>query len=318
MPAHTISDEVSHAAALAYEAIAINLLDAEVVEASDIGSYAIELALQGWEVFPLRGKIPAIKGGRGVLDATNDVVTVTKLWGKEYAGCNIGARVPESMFVLDVDPRNGGADSLAALEAEHGALPETLTVVTGRGDGGTHRYFRRPQGKLSSRRLGAGLDVKTDTGYCVMPPSIHPDTWNPYQWIQRPVAAPPEWLMDLLLPAAVQPMLQPRKMTTFTGPSIADAFGAATSWSEILIPHRWTLVSGDGDEDGSRWKHPAATSPSSATVKNGCLFVYTPNTRFAITEASDPHGYTKFRAYATLDHGGDMSSAARAIRGVAA
>lgn len=314
----TVTDELSHTATLAYEAIAINMLGAEIVESNDLGSYAVELALRGWQVFPLRGKIPAIRGGRGVLDATNDVVTVTKWWGHDYTGCNIGARVPESMFVLDIDPRNGGADSLAALEAEHGALPETLTVVTGRGDGGRHMYFRRPAGKLSSRRLGAGVDVKTDSGYCVMPPSRHPDTWEPYRWIQRPVATPPRWLLDLMLPEVVQPILKPRTFTSYTGTSIADAFGAATSWSEILIPHRWTLVSGDGEQDGSRWRHPQATSASSATVRNGCLFVYSPNTAFAVTEAADPHGYTKFRAYAVLNHAGDLSAAARSLREVAA
>jgi hypothetical protein len=34
------------------------------------------------------------------------------------------------------------------------------------------------------------------------------------------------------------------------------------------------------------------------------------------TTAGDVHGYTKFRATAVLDHGGDLSAAARALRGV--
>ena len=46
---------------------------------------------------------------------------------------------------------------------------------------------------------------------------------------------------------------------------------------------------------------PTHTSACSATIKNGCLFVYTPNTPFDVTEPGDPHGYTKFRAYAVLE-----------------
>jgi hypothetical protein len=47
------------------------------------------------------------------------------------------------------------------------------------------------------------------------------------------------------------------------------------------------------------------------------LFVYSPNTPFDVTEAGHPKGYTKFKAYAILNHAGDMSAAARALRGVA-
>ena len=51
-----------------------------VEESSDMGAYAIELACHDWGVFPLRGKIPAIAGGRGVLDATTDLHQVAAWW----------------------------------------------------------------------------------------------------------------------------------------------------------------------------------------------------------------------------------------------
>jgi hypothetical protein len=68
--------------------------------------------------------------------------------------------------------------------------------------------------------------------------------------------------------------------------------------------------------DGARWLHQDATSDCSATVRHGCLFVYSKNTPFEVTEAGVPCGYTRFRAYAVLDHGGDLPSAARAMRDV--
>lgn len=293
-------------------------LGADIIRSDDIGFHAVEYAVRNWAVFPLRGKFPAIPkeaGGRGVLDATTDLETITRWWSGPCAGANIGGRVPEGMFVLDTDPRHDGLTTLKTLETRYGALPDTLTTVSGRGDGGTHRFYRRPVGKLSSKRLGPGIDVKTSTGYVVLPPSIHPDSRKPYTRIDAPIADPPEWLVELLLPERIEPQIRPRRNIAFTGPSIADTYSITASWADILPRHGWRCLDADPDADGARWLHPNATSACSATVRNGCLFVYSPNTPFDITEPSDPHGYTRFRAYAVLNHAGDMSSAARALAG---
>jgi hypothetical protein len=46
------------------------------------------------------------------------------------------------------------------------------------------------------------------------------------------------------------------------------------------------------------------------------LFVYSPNTPFKVTESGNVNGYTKFRAFAVLNHDGDMSVAAHALMAV--
>jgi hypothetical protein len=308
----------SSAADLTAEALAIREFGAGVIDATDIGVYAIEYAIRNWPVFPLIGKVPAIPktaGGRGVLDATTDANTVIGWWAGRYAGCNIGGRVPVTMFVFDTDPRHGGLESLAALQRRYGALPETLTTLTGRGDGGWHRFYRRPPGKLSAARLGPGIDIKTSLGYVVLPPSTHPDTGKPYVRIDAPVITPPAWLTRLLCGDPVDTTkdaqdTKSRRHYDPGGESTADTFTAGTSWAEILHPHGWRCLDADADADGSRWRHPNATAAWSATVKHGCLFVYSPNTPFEVTEAGDPHGYTRFHAYAVLEHDGDMSAAA--------
>lgn len=273
---------------------------------------AIELAVNNWAVLPLRGKIPAVPGGRGVLDATTDVEQVTTWWARQYRGANIGARVPDSMFVLDVDDLG----ALAELERAHGALPETLSTISGRAAGGKHFYFRRPLGKLSHRRLPKGVEIKTSAGYTVQPPSIHPDSGNVYTRIEAPVTAPPGWLVELLLPEP--PRLVARQARSrhpmCSGPSVADEFAVKASWSTILEVHGWHCIDVDPEADGARWRHPSATSKWSATIKHGLLFVYSPNTPFTMTTPGDPHGYTKFRAFGILDHRGDLSAAARELR----
>jgi hypothetical protein len=81
-----------------------------------------------------------------------------------------------------------------------------------------------------------------------------------------------------------------------------------------MSPHGWTCPDPDPDDDGARWLHPDATSSCSATIRNDCLFVYSTNTPFDVTEPGCAKGYTKFRAYAVLNHGGDMPAAARTIK----
>jgi Bifunctional DNA primase/polymerase, N-terminal len=297
---------------------------------------ALDYARHGMQVFPGRGKIPAIRNphprgsrerqeckgqcgrhGHGVLDATTDAATVTTWWGGRYCGANILGRVPRNVFVLDVDPRNGGLESLAALQDRHGPLPDTLTTISGRGDGGTHTFWRRPPGTLTTKRFDDGIDIKHRSGYVVLPPSIHPDTGEPYTRIDRLIAAPPAWLIKLI---TERPYDHPRTRVSsphkaYSGSS-ASSFNENTSWADILVPHGWTCLEPDPDAVGATWLHPTHTSACSATIgRDHRLYVYSTNTVFDVTETGSPRGYSRFDAYALLNHGGDMRAAAQALKG---
>jgi hypothetical protein len=206
------------------------------------------------------------------------------------------------------------------LEREHGPLPVTRVSVSGRGDGGQHRWFLHPGGRLSAARLGAGVDLKTHAGYVLLPPSRHPATGQPYAWAEptlEPAALPAAWRRLLTpaparVPAARRPSLPLGRAGK--GGSVAEAFNQATSWTQVLGPHGWTCPDPDPDADGARWRHPGATNPKSATIRHGLLFVYSQATPFQPTEAGAPRGYSRFRAYAVLNHGGDLRAAARALR----
>jgi hypothetical protein len=301
---------------LIFEAAAIKALGASVLDATDMGTHAVEYGLRSWAVFPGNGKVPAVAGGRGVLDATTDIPTLILWWAGRYAGRNILGRVPDSIFVLDIDPRNGGLEALIELQNKYGQLPETLTTVSGRGDGGVHLFFRRPPGKLSSRRLGSGIDVKTSSGYVVLPPSIHPVTGQPYVRIARPVAAPPHWLCTLLQPEPKPAAAAHRQYGSppLVGARTISQYNTDTSWTSILEPHGWRCLDGDPDADGARWRHPNATAVHSANIRGGRLYVWSPNTPFEISEAGNPHGHSKFDATAVLNHDGDVTAALRSLR----
>src|SRR5580765_3155807 len=54
---------------------------------------------------------------------------------KQFPGCNWGVAtgLVSGVVVVDVDPRHGGTESLAALEQQQGNLPPTWEVITGSG-----------------------------------------------------------------------------------------------------------------------------------------------------------------------------------------
>ena len=95
-------------------------------------------------------------------------------------------------------------------------MADTLTVWTGREDGGHHRYYLRPGGRFTSTRLPAGIDLKVH-GYCILPPSPHPVSGAPYRWELHYPAPLPARLRDLLRP------LPPLPRPSFVASSNPDA-----------------------------------------------------------------------------------------------
>lgn len=189
--------------------------------ARTIADAAAQLAGWGFRVHPLRGKQPIKDAWTSA--ATADVAAAREMFGS-YPHANIGIATGRGLLVLDVDTRSGGQASLEGLIAAHAVLPSTVSVRTG--GGGWHFYFRVPAGirlRNSTSKLGPGLDIKTDGGQVVAPPSIHPETGAPYAWVDgcspadEEIAAAPAWLLDLLTPrAAPAPSSRPSIPTNGT------------------------------------------------------------------------------------------------------
>ncbi len=149
---------------------------------SKLRNAACWYADMGWHVLPLR---PGRKQPLGRLvpngkdDATADLAQVFRWWDA-VPSANIGIHCyPSGLVVLDVDPRNGGDDSLYLLERELGTLPETVSAETG--GGGFHYFFRDPGCDLAGV-LADGLDVKRH-GYVLVAPSV---TTDAYTWDLEP------------------------------------------------------------------------------------------------------------------------------------
>lgn len=115
-------------------------------------------------------------------------------------------------------------------------------------------------------------------------------------------------LLDQMPAPATRPALPQSPANEELRPG--DDFAARTSWAEILQPHGWQLLTSNPAYQG--WQRPGKTGPglSATTREDGGLFVFSTSTEF---EPEVP--YTKFGAYAVLNHGGDHSAAARRLAG---
>lgn len=168
--------------------------------ATDIAAAAKACLARGWSVIPIqpRAKRPIVKW-RGFEEkpATEaDVDAWFARWPDANAAVVTGRL--SGLVVVDVDPAHGGAESLAAIEREFGALPATVECLTG--GGGRHLYFRHPGGTVSNRAgLRPGIDLRGDGGCIVIPPSVHP-SGRRYAWAkgrspsETALAALPRWV----------------------------------------------------------------------------------------------------------------------------
>jgi predicted P-loop ATPase len=210
---------------------------------------ALEYARMGWHVFPLHepltegaacsckrgaqcgsaGKHP--RTSRGHLQATTDERQIRQWWDR-HPSANIGVSTgASSLVVVDVDPRNGGDDSLARLETEHDEL-RTVTGLTG--GGGLHLVFERPADAehLRSAPLAQGVDIKADGGYFVAPPSRHL-SGRSYQW---DAGARPDDELPAPLPAWVRTKLEfhATDAARSTGRVTDGLLGAAFAEADML------------------------------------------------------------------------------------
>ena len=235
------------------------------------GDNASALFRAGWRgVLPLPAgtKFPppnGYTGGNGAWPSYADVFA----WTEEYAGGNIGLRLPDGVIGIDVDAYDDkrGADTLSAFEFQHGTLPDTWRI-TSRMDGVSGiRLYRVPEGLRWPGEVGPHVEiVQTRHRYCVAPPSIHP-SGMPYMWVRPdgtmtfavPTVDDITWLPDSIVEALTRGELV-QEYTRANVANVADALAAmpvsATDNPFCPAVKSALLRALDGIEKGSR--HDAA------------------------------------------------------------
>lgn len=171
---------------------------------SQLSESAMHYAHLNLPVFPLipRSKYPMFKGWPD--QATSDPEIVSRWW-KQNPDSNIGLACGHraGIFVIDVDPKNGGDETYEHLVSKHGRLPDTWQQITG--GGGFQQFYRYPNFHVhNAAGLWPGVDIRGEHGYVVMPPSIHPTTGREYAWDglddieNTQLAEAPAWVLEAL------------------------------------------------------------------------------------------------------------------------
>ena len=257
----------------------------------------------------------------------------------EYGFAVLGGQVSGCLEIIDCDNWNVGKRWSALVKEKSPELFRQLVRVrTPRP--GLHAYYRCPVFG-GSRKLARSpdpedmhkpktiIELKGEGGYCLAPPSppaCH-KSGRSYTFLgNRTLVDVPTIGVrdrDLLLACARELDLWPNSerreyVPPAPHPGVAgtslrpgDDYNLRADWGEILIPKGWTFVGSDG-ADVEYWCRPGKRNGVSATTNyanSGVLYVFSSNAEPFDEDA----GYTKFRAFALLNHDGDFSAAAREL-----
>ena len=156
------------------------------------------------EPCPVPGKHPLYENWQRIPIRELGVWQAIAGWRADRAiATNIGLATgrPSGVFALDVDPKNGGLETLREYEAKGWTLPPTWEQRTG--GGGLHCLFSMPgdfEPTNATGSLGPGLDIRGTGGQIVIAPSV--TNLGTYEVLRDEVPwAAPWWLLDAIRPA---------------------------------------------------------------------------------------------------------------------
>ena len=217
-------------------------------EPADLLNWTAVYRAAGFQMIPVhaRAKRPAVADWPNA--ATTEASQIARWFST--AGTNVGVVCgPSHIIVIDVDRHaTDGYATLAALEADIGPLPRTVTADTG--GGGEHRIYRRPKGDLELvTSLGGGVDLLHGAKQILVEPSIHPSGQR-YRWRdglapgETPIAElPPAWLARMkrpMTPAPASPLT-----TRIAGESVYYVLAALDQGHVLTCISGSALVGGE-------------------------------------------------------------------------
>jgi putative DNA primase/helicase len=183
---------------------------------------------------------------------------------------------------------------------------------------------RRPESKQPGSYKTA-IETRGKGGYILTigsPPECHPAK-RPYRLIGGSFSTIPTLTSEerstfhaIALgfdqaPAVGQVRPPSESLKADTGDRPGDDFNRRASWQEILEPHGWHQLPGHGDV--IHWRRSGKAYGTSATTNYAgtrLLYVFSSNA----SPLESCRAYTKFAAFAFLEHHGDFAAAARELR----
>jgi predicted P-loop ATPase len=158
--------------------------------------YALQYAAEGLRVFPVRKGTKGAEGGQLLRswknEATTDPAAISGWWDM-WPDADICIATGNGLAVIDMDVK-GKEDGMASMLgwiADNGSMPPTAVAMTG--SGGQHHYYLVDGTYQNRRGILPGIDIRSDGGYVVAPPSAG------YSWMNSlPIAQADRRVYDFL------------------------------------------------------------------------------------------------------------------------
>ena len=286
----------------------------------------------GLKLVPLRGKVPIGAGWNLDANLISTAMAAEQHWTQNPAD-NVGVCLePSGLCSLDADSPNEARQVLGAEGIDLDGLMTTTPTIIGRAP---RLEFQAPQDfRLSPKAVAwprrspdekplTVLELRAGRVQDVLPPSIHPSTRRPYQWLTPPVAEFPPLPQSLLAlwldfdafrrrarnrcpwaePEPDVPILPPPAPRQRTGQSVIAAFNEAHDTVSILEAHGYQRVG------KRRWKSPNGHGVAGVVLLPDSGRVYCHHTS---DDLGDNRSHDAFDLYARFDHGGDYRAAVKA------
>ena len=205
--------------------------------------------------------------------STTDPEQITRWW-RWWPGAGIGIDDGKSgILILD-------ADLYKDTYAGNGFVIDEETPTSLTGGGGTHLWYRQPDGKQYGNAPGDlpdGLDIRGMGGYHIAPPSLHK---SGRRYVFESGYAPNEIEMKIV-PAALQALLDaaPQNKRSDIGPADSEAVERSAEIVRALIKHADFVATEQdwrvGENIGRRWL--LADCPYSDDHADGAFVVVYPD-----------------------------------------
>lgn len=163
---------------------------------------ALHYASMGLRVFPVKEGTKGSNGGQLLRswkdEATTDLNTV-QVWWQQWPNADICIATGNGLLVIDLDVKGkeDGISSLLNWVAINGTMPATAVAKTK--SGGQHHYYMVKATYPNSRGFLPGIDIRSNGGYVVAPPS------DGYEWVNNyPIAEANQLVYNFLEKKDVQ------------------------------------------------------------------------------------------------------------------
>jgi len=205
--------------------------------------------------------------------STTDAEQITRWW-RWWPGAGIGIDDGKSgMLILD-------ADLYKDTYAGNGFVLDEETPTSLTGGGGTHLWYRQPDGKQYGNAPGDlpdGIDIRGMGGYHIAPPSLHK---SGRRYAFESGYAPNEIDMSVV-PTALQALLDaaPQNKRNDLGPADSEAVERSAKIVRALLKHAELIATEQewrvGEDNGRRWV--MADCPYSDDHADGAFVVVYPD-----------------------------------------